>query len=178
MPKRVGFSGQHQALNEILNHYTDTVEALKVYFAAGHPSFPVRFATYTPTQIARELRRRSAEVEMTSAFSVLSALEAAFRIDYLQRCYRKKKDPLSQAFRALHLAKGEKASLEDDILEEWKIHSTASTRMIGDLRGAFRLRHWIAHGRYWVPKLGRKYDFVTVYRLADDVFTQFPLEIR
>jgi len=67
-------------------------------------------------------------------------------------------------------------SLEDDILEMWKTYSTVSARIIGDLRGAFRFRHWVAHGRYWVPKFGQNYDFGAIYTLADEVFLTFPLE--
>jgi hypothetical protein len=48
-------------------------------------------------------------------------------------------------------------------------------KLIGDLRGAFNFRHWLAHGRYWEPKLGRNYDFVTVYGLAASVLSSFPL---
>ena len=42
----------------------------------------------------------------------------------------------------------------------------APSRLIGDVRGAFKFRHWVAHGRYWVAKLGRKYDFAYVHLLA------------
>jgi len=48
--------------------------------------------------------------------------------------------------------------------------------MIGELRGAFKFRHWLAHGSYWPPKLGRRYDFTFVYSLADDVLNAFPLQ--
>ncbi len=38
--------------------------------------------------------------------SILAALEAAFRIDFLQRCYKKQKDPLSRSFIDLCIFKG------------------------------------------------------------------------
>ena len=53
--------------------------------------------------------------------------------------------------------------------------NTHGAKLIGDLRGAFRFRHWLAHGRYWNPKLGQKYDFVSVYSLAANVLGDFPL---
>ena len=31
---------------------------------------------------------------------------------------------------------------------------------------AFKYRHWLAHGRYWEPKLGRIYDYYSLYDLA------------
>jgi len=41
--------------------------------------------------VARELRERLKEVDLTSTLTVLASVEAAFRIDYLQRCYPKGK---------------------------------------------------------------------------------------
>jgi len=45
--------------------------------------------------------------------------------------------------------------------------------LIGELKGAFRFRHWLAHGRYFQP--GRKYDYRGLYVLAINVLTNFPL---
>ena len=43
-----------------------------------------------------------------------------------------------------------------------------------DLKGAFKFRHWLAHGRYWDPNLGRKkYDFQSLYALAEEFFECF-----
>lgn len=107
--------------------------------------------------------------------SLLSAVEAAFRIDYLQRCYQKKKDNVSREFWEIYKEKETRASLKDDIFEVWKNNTAGSTRLIGELRGAFKFRHWLAHGRYWTPKLGRKYDYVSVYPLVSQAMTSFPL---
>jgi hypothetical protein len=67
--------------------------------------------------------------------------------------------------------------LDEDIFETWKEKSPApGPRLISELRGAFKLRHWLAHGRYYEPNLGRKkYDFNFVYSLADDVLNSFEL---
>jgi hypothetical protein len=111
---------------------------------------------------------------MASALTILSALEAAFRIDYLQRCYLRQKDPLSRAFRDLHRRKQTRVRLETEIFDIWKEYTDVEAKLISDLRGAFNFRHWLAHGRYWEPKLGRKYDFVTVYALAAIVLSSFP----
>jgi hypothetical protein len=86
------------------------------------------------------------------------------------------KDDLSRAFRLIWRSRKKRVSLDEDILEAWKKHSSASKQLIGELRGAFNFRHWLAHGRYWVPKFGRRYDFIFVYSLADDVLSAFPLE--
>ena len=67
-----------------------------------------------------ELGERMAELDRNTTMSLLGAVEAAFRIDYLQRCYREKKDPVSRRFRGIYKKKGTRALLEDDIFEVWR----------------------------------------------------------
>jgi hypothetical protein len=175
MPRRVGFSDRHLSLEEIAQHHKDLEQALRLYFREGHDLFAQRFFGYAASELAAELSERLYEIEVASAFSVMAALEAAFRIDYLLRNYEKRKDPVSRDLRALHKRKGTNASLEDDIFRVWSAHISPPS-IIGDLRGAFNFRHWLAHGRYWQPKLGRAYDFATIYALAEAVLNGFPLE--
>lgn len=94
-------------------------------------------------------------------------------MDYLHRCQRKKKDDLSRAFQEIYKQKGAKAQLDEDIFETWKQVTSGTSRIIGDLRGAFRFRNWLAHGRYWTPKFSR-YEFSDIYILAQTTFASFP----
>jgi len=52
------------------------------------------------------------------------------------------------------------------------------TKRIGELKGALKLRRWLAHGRYWNPdKMGRKsYDAYSVYIIADNIIFTFDLK--
>lgn len=169
---RVGFSGRQLSIHEIARHHADVTRALRDYFGRGDP---VRFAGYTAADITTELAARLDEADLTSVLITLTSLEAAFRIDYLRRCYERRKDELSRKFRALYKIHQHRIPLEDEIFQAWKDHSDASPQMISDLRSAFKLRHWLAHGRFWTPKLGRTYDFHTVYALAHRVLATFPL---
>jgi hypothetical protein len=63
--------------------------------------------------------------------------------------------------------------LDQDIFEAWKNHLPVSKARIGVLRTAFRLRHWLAHGRFWQPKIGRSFDFDSVFDLAVAVNKEF-----
>lgn len=107
--------------------------------------------------------------------TVLTKMEASFRIDYLVRCRQKKKDDLSRGFREVYKAKAHKVSLENDILKAWKNVCPVTKKLMDDLGGALRYRHWVAHGRYWVPKFASKYDFVSVYSLAEEILKTLPL---
>jgi hypothetical protein len=158
---------------EVAEYHNDVVASLR-YFSKTSPSFvSTRYFGRPPDDV---LAARIEETDLRSAFFVLTALEAAFRIDYLYRCQRKMKDDLSRAFRVIYKDRGKNASLDEDIFEAWKEKSSApGPRLISELRGAFNFRHYLAHGRYWEPRLGRKYDFNFVYSLADDVLSVFPL---
>ena len=172
---RVAFSDKKVDIEDLAAHHYDVEAALRNYFGIAANSFPLRFAGYSTSDLAVELEKRLAELDMTSSLTILSSLEAVFRIDYLQRCSQKKKDTLSRAFRALYKQKAARVDLENEIFDLWKQHTNGSSVIIGGLKGAFKYRHWLAHGRYWKPKLGREYDFVSLYTLAASVLDGFPL---
>jgi len=175
MPDRVSFSGKHLGLPEIAVHHQDLESSLTLYFSADSPRYLVRFVGYATSELTDELRERLNEADLASSLTVLASVEAAFRIDYLQRCYRREKGPVARAFRDIYKAKGDRASLDKEIFEAWVDNSPGKRPIIGELRGAFRFRHWLAHGRYWTPKLGRqRYDFYYVSDLADRTLSSFP----
>jgi hypothetical protein len=158
---------------DIAEYHNDVLASLKMYFSQLAPSVAASFVGRLPHEV---LASRVEETDFRSAMAILSTLEAAFRVDYEYRCQKRMKDDVSRAFRAIHKLRKSRVGLEEDIFEVWKENSTASRQLIGELRGAFKFRHWLAHGRYWEPKLGRKYDFNFIYSLADDVLNAFPFQ--
>lgn len=174
---RVSFSGDHLELTALARDHTDTEESVRSYFLSAPFQGTVRFAGYTMDEVRAEMEDLLSEHDRRSALALLAALEASFRIDYLQRCYRKEKDPLSRSLREIFALKKDRASLEEDILGAWKDYSNAPSAraIVQELRGALKYRHWLAHGRYWVPKLGQRYDYQGIYDLAQAVFTDFSL---
>jgi hypothetical protein len=174
---RVAFSGRNVDIADFALHHNDLADAMRTYFTPD--AQPQRFATYTPAEVIEEYNERARETDLASAMTILGAVEAAFRIDYLQRCYLRPNDDLSRACRDLHKRKRNHAKLEDDLFLLWLRNTNgdrAVANIIRELRGAFKYRHWLAHGRYWTPKSGAKtYDYITVYALAANVMTNFPL---
>jgi hypothetical protein len=175
MGKRVTFSRKNVDITKYALHHIDLEQALRLYFSTSSPQYLARFTGQAPAAVGEEMQRRLDELDFSSALTVLGATEAVFRIDYLQRCYLKLRDNLSREFRAIHNQRGSRASLDEDIFQAWETHSPADVSVISALRGAFNFRHWLAHGRYWEPKLGRKYDYITVYGLAEAAFAKLPL---
>ena len=167
MARRVTFSGDHQSLLDIALHHSDLENALSAYLSPMTEKSGARFVGYRSEELRRELLARRAEIDLSSSLNVLAAIEAAFRIDYLRRCQEKRKDGISRSLRKIRGTKGSRASLEDDILLVWSAQSDGSKTIVSALRGALKFRHWLAHGRYWTPRLGRKYDFHSIYLIAE-----------
>jgi len=170
-------AGSHQELYGIAQYHTDTGNALKEYYGIDgqRESLPAKFIGYSEEEVSIEFRSRIEELERTSSLTLLSSLEAKLRIDYLKRCYKKEKDNLSKEFRAIYKEKSHRASLEEDILETWKKHHPEHKLLLSELLGALKYRHWLAHGRYWEPKLGRKYDYAYIYDLVEQTDKNLPL---
>ena len=175
MVSRVVLSHKHLDIEQIERQRRDTEAAVEAYFAIGNPSSAQRFLGYEPREVRAEKEALLAESRRSSSMDVFGALEAAFRIDFLQRCYRRKKDDISRAFRDLYGEKSERVSLVDDILAAWRKHSNVPHRVIGDLTNAFKYRNWLAHGRYWSPRFP-KLDYDEAYSLAETTLAAFPLE--
>jgi hypothetical protein len=132
------------------------VKSLRLYFSPAAPTFAARFWDHSQDEIAITLESRLLESDARSALAVLTSLEAYFRIDFDWRCRQRLKDELSVHFREIEKKQSRPGVSLDEILEGWKRHSSVSTGLIGQLQGAFNFRHYLAHGRYWSPKLGQK----------------------
>jgi hypothetical protein len=175
MSSRITFSGRHPELADIALYQKDVEASLRLFFSPQSPDYAVMFFENTVDEIRERRDERLEEASLTSSFTLLSAVEAAFRIDYLRRCQLKKRDLVSREFRTLHKEKGPRASFEDEILEVWSQNAYGAKDMVAALRDAFKFRHWVAHGRYWILKAGRqKYDFAYVYQISELALSSFP----
>ncbi len=174
--RRIGFSGEHLQLARIAQYYSDIEASVRSYFSSENMRSRERFVGYSKYEVDLEMGSTLEEHARSTSMSILAALEAAFRIDYLQRCYKRLRDPLSRAFRNAHQEKGARVPLED-IFSMWQLHSNVSPSVITDLERVFRYRQWLAHGRYWTPKIGRECDYDDIYALAESVYNGFPFEV-
>lgn len=165
MADRVSFSSAEQTLDDIAIYYLDVQAGLFEFFSGNSQTLLQRYSGETIDE-ARD--RAFAELDMTSSLSVLSSIEAAIRLDYLRRVYGRWRDPLSKSMKSLHQERENSARLEDDLIRLWREETNLSKDLLGELVGAFRYRHWLAHGRYWKPKLGRKYDYPSVFEIAQE----------
>ena len=175
MASRVVLSHEHLDIEQIDRRRQDTEAAIEAYFSIGNPSSAQRFLGLALHEVRDEKEALLDESRRSSSMDVFGALEAAFRVDFLQRCYRREKDDISRAFRDIYSNKGARVSLEGDILATWRRDLNVPQWMIGELTDAFKYRHWLAHGRYWRPKF-QKLDYAEVYSLAEATFASFPFK--
>ena len=94
------------------------------------------------------------ELDYLTMLDLLAATEAAVRLDYLARGRRQAKGPKKRAaitlhFRTVYNNHGSQIRLREDILGAWKRHLPSCKTAAGKLAEVLKLRHWLAHGRYW-----------------------------
>jgi hypothetical protein len=99
-----------------------------------------------------EQRRR---LDLVVALDLLATTEALLRLDFQSRVDRRRKDDVSRRFRELKKKFGKKISLEQHILEALSQCAPPCKGAVGAFKGVLPLRHWLAHGRHYNPKLGR-----------------------
>ena len=160
-------------LDELAACHEDTESSVRLYFSPTAPTFTARFAGEPLEQVRGKLTLRLNESDIRSAFATLTSLEARFRVDFDFRCRKRFKDRLSKYFREVENSR-DRVRLDEDILEGWRRHTDVSVKDISALRGAFKFRNWFAHGRYYPPNFGRKYDFDYVYLMVDSIISGFP----
>jgi len=167
--KRVPLSGKQKTIQEIWHWFEiqsrlsrqKRNEVLDELRSSRPVSDPIFFA-----MDLEEIDEFFRELDYLVMLDLFAAAEAAILLDFLNRVYERKKDAVSRHFRKLYKTQRRPVSLSDDILEAWKQFAPKARAAVGDFSGALNLRHWLAHGRYWNPKLGRKYSPADVYDIS------------
>lgn len=145
-----------------------TLDALLAQTPVDHP----RYFGKTRDEVSQLFDAQRQELKHVTMLALLAATEAALRVDYIVRVMRKKRDAISKDFTKLYKRRKLDVRLDEHILDAWKRHSEqpATKSAIGEFKSALNLRHWLAHGRYWKPRLGREYDPQIVFDICDGIW--------
>lgn len=165
MAKKLSKSNQHLSSEEIADIFSYREKSLKLLFSNRNPDFQIDFVGYTDEEINNELKEQLDEVQKDACLNLLASIEARFRLDYAIRCEERYKDDISRKFREAFAEKQYQIPLEDGILDEWRDMPEIASTIISNVKGAFKYRHWLAHGRFWTYK-STKYDFFELFNLA------------
>jgi hypothetical protein len=133
----------------------------------------VQFLGWTRQEVEEFFDWQRDQLELLTMFQILATTEAILRIDFSTRVAARKKDPLSKRFRNLHQKRASKIRLDEDILVAMQEVGVSGT-VIGAFRSTLKLRHWLAHGRHWHPKLGRHYAPSDVFDISQDLIASVP----
>jgi hypothetical protein len=169
------FSGNEKKIDQIWLWYDDQKEALQDYrnkvveelyseVSLKH----AKFLNYTVEEINEYFDNSKLHLEELVTFELISSTEASLKMDYLRRSYNKDKSSIGRKFRDIYKLKTERVSLEKDIIETWKAQLLYKNPF-HDFLGLLNFRNWIAHGRYWNPRLGRQYTPEIAYSIAEDI---------
>ena len=141
-----------------------------------------RYVGKTREELEEDFAHQVAELARVTMLGLLASTEAALRVDFVERVWNKMKDPVSRRFLVINGGRFWKPfggrgirdiRLEEDILDTWREHGVnpAIKRAVAEFKGALNLRHWLAHGRYWKPSLGRPagYDPADVFDICREL---------
>ena len=114
-----------------------------------------------------ELNDAARELELNYTFFLICASEGYIRMYF--NSIQKPRNDLEKLLKELYKRKNERAGLEDEILKtvkKWNQLNQKQTKQISEFTGLLKVRHWVAHGRYWDPNLPKQ-----------DIFKYDPMEV-
>lgn len=134
--------------------------AIEDYFSAPPLPSPIPvlrdplspFFGKRPNECRDLLQEFRKELEEQVTLVLMGSVEALLRIDFESR----KAQPsavLHAIFKSLDIQYNGKVPLEE-ILDGWKSLASVDPHVIGEIKKHYNLRHWLAHGRYWVQTSG------------------------
>jgi len=140
--------------------------------ARGDSPAESRYFGKTQEELVSDFAFQTEELDRLSMLGMLACTEATLRVDFIKRVSYKTKDEASRRFQDAAKERANRIRLEEDILDVWREQRIAGIRRaVSGFKGALNLRHWLAHGRYWKPKLGRAagYDPVDVFDICREL---------
>lgn len=164
-----------QSIDDIRDWYEGVVESLVRHRASVHDalrgggSAEPRFVGMSAGDVDAFFLAQRQNLDQLSIINLVASAEAELRKDYRERVDGNYKDSLSKTYVNFHRTLGPTRRVrppfdEGGILDRLKESGTVAAHLVTNFRDVLRLRHWIAHGRYWSQPLAN-----AVY-IPDDVY--------
>jgi hypothetical protein len=175
--KRVSLSDRQVSPSEIWSFYEASRRSLREEKSAlleaiiDGGGVPEEYLGMSRSEVEEIFGQHQSELELLISLDLLASMEATICADYYLRSQEKRKDSLSRQLRSIHkreTSTGCRAGYEK-ILKIWREEKPGLNRIINEFHQAMDFRHWIAHGRYWVPKLGREYTPEDVFAITEEL---------
>lgn len=134
---------------------------------------PERYRDESIDELRKQFASARKHLQYAAMLHLLTTTEALLRLAFEDLSKRKIKPAISRRFRRIGRERGEKIRLEEDILNTWIEEYPETARSIREFKGVVPLRDWLAHGRYWNPKIGRPgYDVRDVFDIASEMLSR------
>ena len=168
-PKKVSLSGKEKSIQDVWKWYECQLKLSNQYkrqilLEIQNTQEPSDITFFGMTR--EEIEEFFYELDYLTMLNLLASAEAAIQIDFLDRVEKRRKDSISKHFYRVYQQSRGKVYRVPEILDIWKDFDSSTKSKISDFNGALNLRHWLAHGRYWTPKLGKDYSPDDVYDIA------------
>lgn len=174
------FTTQRRRASQLRQWHIETRTALDdreltvLNLISQHLPVPDAVLGMTDQEVTDYFEDARSELDAAVSLLALAEAEAVLRTDFLSRVQKKAKDLVSRDFRNLYKSKGRGIRLDEDLLGTWEKRHVGCRAAVSEFRAALKLRHWLAHGRYWTPKLGRSYVTQDVFGISGQLFAKLP----
>ncbi len=121
------------------------------------PPLNARYQGMDSDELDKFFKEQRERLDPIIMLELLATTEGALRVDFHKRVEERGEDLISREFVKFAKERGVRIRLDGDILETWKAIDSRTRNAVRSFRGALRLRHWLAHGRFGAPKLDRYY---------------------
>lgn len=167
------YGNQSFATSLFREKITHSIENDMIHDIPGH------FLLLSLDQAITLLNENKFELQLVSCFQLISAAEGRLKYDFQLKIEGRSGSNLCKEFRKIFNSNNQDMKhidVERDILEIWKKHYPSSilTTLVGDFKRLMKFRHWVAHGRFWLPsRLGRvitQYHPDLVYKETESLF--------
>lgn len=167
----------HASITEsVIQHRAAVLAALRLGSSA---SIAATFMGLTEPEIDEFSRRERSEVDAMCIVNIVAAAEAAIRRDFRERIRRNRLDPLSQAYASFRKSLSGPKTWRPDfdrggILDALKASNALHNHLVTSFRQALKVRHWYAHGRYWLLKSAAIEEPLGIYNACRELLEALP----
>lgn len=177
-------SGQEPALGEVWRWYEfqrglvlEERNRVLIALRNGDAIDSPRYLDKTYGELETVFKFQMDELDLYATLGMFACTEAALRVDCIRRIAEGKKDNVSRKFREIYKPQ----TRLEAILAVLKDHGSnyGIKGAVAEFKGALSLRDWLAHGRYWKPKLGRAagYDPKDVFELCSELLQRAGIKL-
>jgi hypothetical protein len=134
---------------------------------------PERYRDESLEELREQFASARKHLLYAAMLHLLTTTEALLRLAFDDLSKRQTKPAIFRRFRKIKREQGKKIRLEEDILDTWMEVYPETARSIREFKGVVPLRDWLAHGRWWNPKLGRPvYEVGDVFDIASEMLNR------